>query len=152
MGMLLLYAGILENPIRAYNWKKYEIDQGMIDGYLKKFGDIYSPQLLALIASMVEMNELKRPTFTQLQEYMNVNMPFYQRGRGSPVKPYPSERQYDNFGYGSVNQGYGQTNSIANNGSHLGSGVQYNQTQKVFPSVPMINSTYVPQNQSMRYH
>lgn len=128
MGMTLLYAGILENPIRAYSWKGYEIDQGMIDGYLQKFGEIYSPQLTALVASMLEFNEIKRPTFTQLQEYMGINMPFYNRGRGSPVKQYPSQQPV----YGGFQSQQGLISQ-----------------QNFLPSVPMISSQYVPQNQGI---
>lgn len=135
LGMTLLYAGILENPIRAYNWKQCEIDETMIENYLQKFGNIYSPQLLALIASMLEVNELKRPTFSQLQQYMEGNMPFVNRGRGSPVKQFPAQASGQLFQQSMPGQ---QQNFQS-----------YNNQQAFLPSVPMISSQYVGQNQSV---
>lgn len=66
LGMTLIYACNLEDPIDCYDYSKKVLNRTYLENHLQAIQNNYSPQTYQLIRSMVELDDVQRPDFNQL--------------------------------------------------------------------------------------
>lgn len=66
LGMTLIYACNLEDPIDCYDYSKKVLNRTYLENHLQAVQNNYSPQTYQLIRSMVELDDVQRPDFNQL--------------------------------------------------------------------------------------
>ena len=67
LGMVFLQMAMLESPSDCYDWKKLEIDDYQLGFRLERLKGLYPPIIHGIVASMLEINPQKRPTFSMLK-------------------------------------------------------------------------------------
>lgn len=66
LGMTLIHACNLDNPIDCYDYSKKVLNRTYLENHLQAVQNQYSPQTYQLIRSMVELDDAQRPDFNQL--------------------------------------------------------------------------------------
>lgn len=66
LGMTLIYACNLENPIDCYDYSKKVLNRTYLENHLQAIQNNYSQQTYQLIRTMVELDDAQRPSFNQL--------------------------------------------------------------------------------------
>ena len=68
LGMIILYAGLMKNPISLYDFEKYQIKINELKEWIEEFKGKYSQQLTNLVQDMLIFDEDNRPDFIKLKE------------------------------------------------------------------------------------
>ena len=78
LGMIILYAGLMKNPIALYDFEKYQIKENELKQWIAEFKIKYSLQLTNLLQDMLRIDEDNRPDFIKLNEILTEikNQPF----------------------------------------------------------------------------
>ena len=66
LGMTLIYACNLDDPIDCYDYSKKVLNRTYLENHLQAIQNNYSPQTYQLIRTMVELDDAQRPDFNQL--------------------------------------------------------------------------------------